>query len=100
MDLSGALGGLHDDLRKAVEERTLRLLVALLAVGIAVAYADERARSGDFEAERLSAVGTGRPSLSSASTLSTAMSSPSALISVRSAVRRMATSGRWSRAFQ
>src|ERR1035441_5421933 len=42
---------------------------------------------------KLPAVGTGRPSLSSASTFRIATSSPSASISVRAAVSRMATAG-------
>jgi hypothetical protein len=63
---------------KAVEERARGLLVALLAVGIAVAHADQRCPAPEtLKPIRLFAVGTGRPSLSSASTLRMARSSPS-----------------------
>src|SRR5579863_7628670 len=49
IDLAGTLRGLHDDLREAVEERALRFFVALLAIGIAVANADECAFTGNLE---------------------------------------------------
>ena len=52
-DLAGFPVCLHDDLRQAVEERALGLLVALLAVGIAVAHADERAVAGDLESDQV-----------------------------------------------
>ena len=57
IDLAGTLRGLHDDLREAVEERALRFLVALLAVGIAVANADEGAFTGNLESQKIGGCG-------------------------------------------
>src|ERR1035441_9387519 len=45
--------GLHDHLCETTEERALWLLVALLAVGVAVAHADQRALAGDLEADEV-----------------------------------------------
>src|ERR1700758_4142107 len=41
-DHSRSLAGLHDHLRKTIEQAALRRLVGLLAVRIAIAHADER----------------------------------------------------------
>src|ERR1017187_3408918 len=49
MNLARFFGRLDDYLRQPVEQRSLRRLVAFLAIRVAVAHANQRARAGDFE---------------------------------------------------
>ncbi len=57
LNLSRLFTCLHDDLRKPIEERPLGSLVAFLAVGIAVAHADEGAGAGDGKTDELTCCG-------------------------------------------
>jgi hypothetical protein len=52
-DFAQDFGGLHDELGEAVEEAAPGLLVGFEAVGIAVADAEQAARTGDFELEEV-----------------------------------------------
>src|ERR1035438_8682746 len=53
MNCARPLGGLHDDLSEPIEERSFRLLVALLAIRIAVANPDELAFARNVEPDEI-----------------------------------------------
>lgn len=93
MNGAGAPGALDDDLGESVEEGAFGLFIAFEAVGVAVADADEFGGSGDGEGDFVVGDGDDAAFFVEGFYLRIAMSSPSAWISVRSAVRRRVVAG-------
>src|ERR1035441_3425940 len=57
LNLASRPGALYDHLGKAVEQRTLWFLIALLTIRIAIAHADDFSRAGDGELDHIVRIG-------------------------------------------